>query len=96
MLNETRSTLLFLPLAHILARMIQLSVVATRVRLGHTGDLKNLPPQLAEFRPTSVLSVPRVFEKIYNASAQKAQDAGRGKIFDRGAPELIAVTQTFD
>jgi len=80
-LNDTRSTLLFLPLAHILARMIQLAVIHSRVRLGHTGDMRNVPPQLAEFRPTSVLSVPRVFEKIYNTAKHTAVAGGKGRIF---------------
>jgi long-chain acyl-CoA synthetase len=80
-LNDTRSTLLFLPLAHILARMIQLAVIHTRVRLGHTGDMRNVPPQLAEFRPTSVLSVPRVFEKVYNTAKHTAVAGGKGRIF---------------
>src|SRR5664279_5699243 len=64
--NETKSTLLFLPLAHILARVIQLSAVRSRVRLGHTGDIKNIVSELQDFQPTSVLAVPRVFEKVYN------------------------------
>ncbi len=95
-LNETRSTLLFLPLAHILARMIQLSVVATRMRLGHTGDLKNLPPQLAEFRPTSVLSVPRVFEKIYNTAQHTAGAEGHARIFARADETALAYSRSLD
>ncbi len=95
-LNQTRSTLLFLPLAHILARMIQLAVVATRVHLGHTGDLKNLPPQLAEFRPTSVLSVPRVFEKIYNAAQHTAAAEGHARIFALADATAVAYSRSLD
>jgi len=95
-LNETKSTLLFLPLAHILARMIQLSVVATRVHLGHTGDLKNLPPQLAEFRPTSVLSVPRVFEKIYNTAQHTAATEGHARLFALADATAVAYSRSLD
>ena len=95
-LNETRSTLLFLPLSHILARMIQLSAVQTRVRLGHTGDLANLPDQLTEFRPTSVLSVPRVFEKIYNAAAHAATVQGRGWIFELADSAAVEYSRSLD
>ncbi|MGH3911962.1 MAG: AMP-dependent synthetase/ligase, partial [Pseudonocardiaceae bacterium] len=56
--------------------------VYARVTLGHTPDVKNLVAELAEFRPTFVLSVPRVFEKVYNSAKQKAHASGRGRIFD--------------
>jgi long-chain acyl-CoA synthetase len=95
-LNETKSTLLFLPLAHILARMIQLAVVANRVHLGHTGDLKNLPPQLAEFRPNSVLSVPRVFEKIYNTAQHTASAEGHARIFALADATAVAYSRSLD
>ena len=80
--NEHTRTLHFLPLAHILARSIQLGAVHNRVHLAHTGDMKNVVPQLVEFKPTSVLSVPRVFERIYNTSKHKAASEGKGRIFD--------------
>lgn len=95
-LNDTRSTLLFLPLAHILARMIQLAAVHTRVRLGHTGDMRNVPPQLAEFRPTSVLSVPRVFEKIYNTAKHKALADGNERIFTIADNTAVAYSESLD
>jgi long-chain acyl-CoA synthetase len=80
--NEHSRTLHFLPLAHILARSIQLGAVHNRVHLGHTGDMKTVVPQLAEFKPTAVLSVPRVFERIYNTAQHKAAAEGKGRIFD--------------
>jgi long-chain acyl-CoA synthetase len=95
-LNGTRSILLFLPLAHILARMIQLAAVHTRVRLGHTGDMRNVAPQLAEFRPTSVLSVPRVFEKIYNTAQHKALADGNERIFTLADHTAVAYSQSLD
>jgi long-chain acyl-CoA synthetase len=95
-LNDTRSILLFLPLAHILARMIQLAAVHTRVRMGHTGDMRNVAPQLAEFRPTSVLSVPRVFEKIYNTAKHKALADGNERIFTVADDTAVAYSESLD
>ncbi len=87
--NERSATLLFLPLAHSLARIIQVGVVEARARMGHTADVKNLLPDLASFQPTFLLSVPRVFEKVYNGAKQKAHADGKAAIFDRA--ERIAI-----
>ena len=75
------STLLFLPLAHVFARFVQVLCIASRAKLGHTPDVKNLLDDLGAFRPTFVLAVPRVFEKIYNSAEATAQAGGRGRIF---------------
>jgi long-chain acyl-CoA synthetase len=91
--NEQGSTLLFLPLAHVFGRIIQLGSTFNRVRVGHTADVKNLLPDLAAFQPTFLLSVPRVFEKVYNASKQKAHGDGKGAIFDRAEQVAIAYSQ---
>jgi long-chain acyl-CoA synthetase len=94
--NESGSTLLFLPLAHVFGRIIQLGSTANRVKVGHSSDVKNLLPDLATFKPTFLLSVPRVFEKVYNGSKQKAHAAGKGKIFDRAEQVAIAYSQALD
>jgi long-chain acyl-CoA synthetase len=94
--NETGSTLLFLPLAHVFGRIIQLGSTANRVRVGHTADVKNLLPDLAAFQPTFLLSVPRVFEKVYNASKQKAHAEGHGKIFDFAEKVAIQYSEALD
>ena len=94
--NEQTRTLHFLPLAHILARSIQLAAVHNRVHLAHTGDIKNLVPQLVEFQPTAVLSVPRVFEKIYNTAKHKAAAEGKGRIFDLADHSAMAYSQALD
>ena len=91
--NERARTLHFLPLAHILARSIQLAAVRNRVHLAHTADIKTLVPQLVDFRPTSVLSVPRVFEKIYNTAKHKAVADGKGRIFEMASATAIAYSQ---
>ena len=94
--DEGASTLLFLPLAHVFARMIQIGVVMARSTLGHTADVKHLLDDLATFQPTFILSVPRVFEKVYNSSAQKAEAAGKGKIFHTAAATAIAYSEARD
>jgi long-chain acyl-CoA synthetase len=88
--SEDSSTLLFLPLAHVFARVIQVGCVKSRTRLGHSADIKNLVADLQEFRPTFVLAVPRVFEKVFNTASQRATADGRGAIFDRAADVAIA------
>ena len=80
--NEKTSTLLFLPIAHVFGRAIEIGALASGSTLGHTPDVKNLLEDLAEFRPTFVLAVPRVFEKVYNTAKQRAHSSGKGKIFD--------------
>jgi long-chain acyl-CoA synthetase len=88
--HEGTATLLFLPLAHSFARLIQCAVVYARCRMGHTPDVQNLVADLGEFKPTFVLAVPRVFEKVYNTARQRARADGKGAIFDRA--ERIAVS----
>jgi long-chain acyl-CoA synthetase len=92
--DDEASTLLFLPLAHVFARVIQVGAVRMRVRLGHSSDVKNLARDLRQFRPTFVLAVPRVFEKVFNTASQNATAEGRGKLFDRAAEVAIAFSRT--
>ncbi len=87
--NETTSTLLFLPIAHVFGRVIQIGSVASGCTLGHTPDVTNLVEDLGGFKPTFVLAVPRVFEKVYNTAKQRAHSEGKGKIFNYA--ETIAV-----
>lgn len=90
------STLLFLPVAHVFGRAIQLGCIRAGVRLGHSADIKDLLPGLASFQPTFLLAVPRVFEKIFNASQQKAVADGKGKIFDTAAQTAIDYSKALD
>ncbi|GAA2406735.1 AMP-dependent synthetase/ligase [Actinomadura vinacea] len=89
------STLLFLPLAHVLARLIQVACVEGGIVLGHS-DVANLLPDLASFQPTFLLAVPRVFEKVYNGAAQKAEAEGKGRIFHAAADTAIAYSRALD
>jgi long-chain acyl-CoA synthetase len=81
--REGACTLLFLPLAHAFARLVQIGAVHTRTRMGHAGEVKNLPEIMQGFRPTFVLSVPRVFEKVYDGAKQRAHAGRLGPVFDR-------------
>ncbi len=90
------SVLLFLPLAHVFGRLVQVAAVMAPIRLGHVSDVKTLTEDLRGFRPTLVLGVPRVFEKVYNSARATAQAAGRGKVFDRAAATAIAYSRALD
>ncbi|MEU4400206.1 AMP-dependent synthetase/ligase [Micromonospora orduensis] len=94
--NAGAATLLFLPLAHAFARLIQIGVVQARATMAHCADTKNLVAELQEFRPTFVLSVPRVFEKVYNAAKQKAEADGKGGIFARAEQVAIAYSEALE
>ncbi len=78
---ENARTLLFLPLAHVFARFVEVATIAGQAVLGHAPDIKNLVGDLGSFRPTYLLAVPRVFEKVYNSAEQKASSGLKAKIF---------------
>ncbi|MEU6660817.1 AMP-dependent synthetase/ligase [Streptomyces sp. NPDC046821] len=89
--GQTASTLLFLPLAHILGRTLQIACMSARIELGHCPGIKpdELRPQLRSFRPTFVVGVPYLFEKIHDTGRATAEKLGRGASFDRA--DRIAV-----
>ncbi|CAB4754405.1 unannotated protein [freshwater metagenome] len=88
------STLLFLPVAHVFGRMVQIGAVAAGLHLAHCSDpVGRLPIDLASFKPTFVLAVPRIFEKVYNGAEARADAAGKGKIFRKAADVAIAYSQ---
>lgn len=78
---DNARTLLFLPLAHVFARFVEVATIAGQAVLGHAPDIKNLVADLGSFRPTYLLAVPRVFEKVYNSAEQKASSGLKAKIF---------------
>ena len=94
--GDDPSTLLFLPLAHVFARIIEVGTIEGGIVLGHCADLNVLMPALAAFRPTFILAVPRVFEKVYNTAEQKAVSERKGAIFGRAAATAIAYSQALD
>ncbi|MFG2885008.1 AMP-dependent synthetase/ligase [Streptomyces sp. NPDC048297] len=90
------SVLLFLPLAHVFGRLVQVAPMMAPIKLGCVPDVKNLADELAAFRPTLILGVPRVFEKVYNTARAKAQADGKGAIFDKAADTAIAYSKALD
>ncbi len=88
--------LLFLPLAHVLGRFVEIAIVCSPAGvLGHSPDVKNLVTDLASFRPTFVIAVPRVFEKIYNAADARSTGA-KQKVFRLAAKTAIAYSRALD
>ena len=92
------STLIFLPLAHVFGRLIQVAMLRGEVTIGHCPNPTSLLKDLGSFKPTFLLAVPRVFEKVFNGSAAKAHEASpvKGKIFDRAAATAIAYSEALD
>ncbi|GAA2837714.1 AMP-dependent synthetase/ligase [Nonomuraea rubra] len=84
------AALLFLPLAHIFARMIQVVLIEAGAIMAHTPNMKNVAPDLQDFQPTFLLGVPRVFEKVYNSAEQKAISGGKGRIFASAVDVAVA------
>ncbi|MCU1697977.1 MAG: Long-chain-fatty-acid--CoA ligase [Mycobacterium sp.] len=96
LLDKDEKLLVFLPLAHVLARAITISAFSNNVTLGFTSDVKNLVPTLGVFKPSLVVSVPRVFEKVYNTAEQNARNDGKGRIFEIAAATAIEWSQAQD
>ena len=91
-----QSTLLFLPLAHIFARLIQVGSVTAGVRMGFSTGIPQLLEELGIYRPDYLLAVPRVFEKVYNGAQQRAHADGKGAIFDRAAETAMSFSRERD
>jgi long-chain acyl-CoA synthetase len=83
--GRTASTILFLPLAHIMGRTLQIACLMARIELGHCPSIKpdELRPALREFRPTFLVGVPYLFEKIHATGRATAEKIGRAASFDR-------------
>ncbi|GGE66168.1 AMP-dependent synthetase/ligase [Nesterenkonia cremea] len=90
--GESR-TLLFLPLAHVLARAVQLACLHNGIQVAHSGSTENLIEDLGSYRPTWLLAVPRVFEKVFHGASAKAHSEGKGKIFDAAKSTAIAYSR---
>ena len=90
------STLLFLPVAHVFGRMVQIGAITAGLHLAHCSDITKLPTDLGTFKPTFVLAVPRIFEKIFNGAEAKAAAAGKGKIFHKAADVAVAYSMAMD
>ncbi|CAM5362250.1 2-succinylbenzoate--CoA ligase [Streptomyces fumanus] len=89
--DEDPSILLFLPMSHVFGRMVAVACVRARVRLGHAPSLRpeELLPDLAAFRPTCLLTIPYMLEKVFNSARAKAEAGGRAATFDRAASVAV-------
>ena len=94
--NEYQHSLIFVPLAHILGRYVSILCVYAGIRVGHLGDSKLVAQELPIFKPTFLLAVPRVFEKVYNGAELKAEAGGKGKIFRAAAETAIEYSKALD
>src|SRR5699024_4283266 len=94
--KDEASTLLFLPLAHVFARFIEVLAVTANRRMGHSADIANILDDFQSFKPTFILAVPRVFEKIFNKANEQATADGKGTIFAKAADTAIAWSEGQD
>jgi long-chain acyl-CoA synthetase len=92
-IHEGAVTLMFLPLAHIFARLLQVMSVAAGGTIAYSTGIPNLMEELRLVRPTWIFAVPRVFEKVYNGAVAKAADEGKGKVFGAAAGTAIAYAE---
>ncbi len=91
------STLLFLPVAHVFGRMVEIGAIRAGLHLAHCSDpVGKLIPDLTSFKPTFVLAVPRIFEKVYNGAEARAEAGGKGDIFRKAAAVAIAFSEGLD
>ena len=96
--GDEAATLLFLPLAHVFGRMVEVAAVRGRVKLGHQPELsaKALMPDLVSFRPTFVLAVPYIFEKVFHAARRGAEAEGRAGPFDKAVDVAVAYAEAME
>ncbi|MFD6339931.1 AMP-dependent synthetase/ligase [Streptomyces sp. NPDC060131] len=92
------STLLFLPLAHVFGRMIEIAAIRGRVKLGHQPVLQAsaLLPDLVAFRPSFILAVPYIFEKVYHAARRKAETDGKAGPFDKAVEVAVRYAEALE
>ncbi|WP_307124004.1 long-chain fatty acid--CoA ligase [Streptomyces sp. B1I3] len=96
--GEEAATLLFLPLAHVFGRMVEIAALRGRVKLGHQPELsaKALMPDLVAFRPTFILAVPYIFEKVFNGARRKAESEGRAGPFDKAVDIAVKYAEAME
>jgi long-chain acyl-CoA synthetase len=96
--GEEVATLLFLPLAHVFGRMVEIAALRGRVKLGHQPELsaKALMPDLVSFRPTFILAVPYIFEKVFNGARRKAESEGRAGAFDKAVEVAVKYAEALE
>ncbi|PZT77716.1 MULTISPECIES: AMP-dependent synthetase/ligase [unclassified Streptomyces] len=96
--GDEASTLLFLPLAHVFGRMVEVTAIRGRVKLGHQPEpaAKALMPDLVSFRPTFVLAVPYIFEKVFDTARRRAEAEGRAGPFDKAVDVAVKYAEAME
>ncbi|WP_369393124.1 long-chain fatty acid--CoA ligase [Streptomyces sp. CG1] len=96
--GDEASTLLFLPLAHVFGRMVEIAAIRGKVRFGHQPQLHAaaLLPDLAAFKPTFILAVPYIFEKVFNASRRKAEKDGKAGPFEKAVDIAVKYAEAVE
>lgn len=96
--GDEAATLLFLPLAHVFGRMVEIAAIRGRVKLGHQPELsaRALMPDLMSFRPTFILAVPYIFEKVFDAARRKAEAEGRVGPFDKAVDIAVKYAEALE
>lgn len=96
--GDEAATLLFLPLSHVFGRMVEVAAIRGRVKLGHQPVLQAsaLLPDLASLRPTFILAVPYIFEKVFNAARRKAESEGRAGAFDKAVEVAVRYAEALE
>ncbi|MFC9856584.1 MULTISPECIES: AMP-dependent synthetase/ligase [unclassified Streptomyces] len=96
--GDEASTLLFLPLAHVFGRMVEIAAVRGRVKLGHQPELSvsALMPDLLTFRPTFILAVPYIFEKVFNGARRRAEAEGRAGAFGKAVEIAVKYAEALE
>ncbi|MFF8553891.1 AMP-dependent synthetase/ligase [Streptomyces sp. NPDC015501] len=96
--DDEAATLLFLPLAHVFGRMVEIAAVRGRVKLGHQPELSAsaLMPDLLTFRPTFLLAVPYIFEKVFHGARRTAEAEGRAGAFDRAVEVAVKYAEALE
>jgi len=94
--GEGKRTLLFMPLAHVFARFVEILCVYSGATMGHVPDAKNLVADLDAFKPTFLLAVPRVFEKVYNSADAKTGGGTKQRIFRWAAKVAITYSRALE
>ena len=95
-LTDRTTLLVFLPPAHVLARLVSLTAVHNGTQVAHTSDLANLPTELCAYRPTLLLAVPRVFEKLLNTAQRTAAASGHARLFRAAESAAVAYSKALD
>ncbi|MCX2180400.1 AMP-dependent synthetase/ligase [Streptomyces sp. SKN60] len=96
--GDEASTLLFLPLAHVFGRMVEVAAIRSGVKLGHQPVLAaaELLPDLQAFRPSFVLAVPYVFEKVFNAARRRAEQERKRGPFDKAVDVAVKYAEAME